>query len=109
MKQQQKPWLQRSGPFLGFLAAMAVLGFLAQLQWVGALAVLVYIVVALTRHISSNVTYLLAYGALAMVPVGVVTANWVAAQNFGAYAFLLFVGGVIHTTAELKRQYRTQK
>jgi hypothetical protein len=109
MKSTREPWLRRYGPFAGFLAGMAILGFLAQLQWIGTVIIAGYIVVALLRHIPSRVTYLLAYAALAMVPVGVVMANWVAAQNFGAYAFLLFVCGVIHTTVELKRQYRFQK
>lgn len=96
---------KRSGMFWAFLAGMALLGFLAQVQWVGSIIILLYVATAIVRHIPARITYWLAYGALIMVPVGVIMANWVAAQNFAAYAFLLFVGGVIQTTVELKRQY----
>lgn len=103
--QPKESRLKRYGTLLAFMIGMAVLGFLAQIQWIGLLIVTAYIVFAVFRRVSSRVTYWLAYGALAMVPVGVLITNWVAAQNFAAYAFLLFVGGVIQTTAELKRQY----
>lgn len=104
----QESQLKRYGKFWLFLAGMAVLGFLAQIQWIGLLLVVAYIVVALIRHVSSRYAYWLAYGALAMVPIGVIIANWVAAQNFAAYAFLFFLGGVIQTTVELKRQHSPQ-
>jgi dolichyl-phosphate-mannose--protein O-mannosyl transferase len=96
---------KRYGMFWVFIAGMAALGFLAQIQWVGSVMILLLVILAIARHWPASVAYWLAYAALAMVPVGVITANWVAAQNFAAYAFLLFVGGVIQTTAELKRQH----
>lgn len=103
--QSHESRLKRFGTFWTFLAGMAVLGFLAQVQWMGAVIILIFIVISIIRHLPARISYWLAYAALAMVPVGVITANWVAAQNFAAYAFLLFVGGVIQTTVELKRQY----
>jgi hypothetical protein len=96
---------KRYGMFWVFIAGMAAIGFLAQIQWVGSIIILIFIVIATMRHLPARIAYWLAYAALAMVPIGVITANWVAAQNFAAYAFLLFVGGVIQTTVELKRQY----
>jgi len=99
--------LKRYGTFWVFIAGMAGLGFLAQVQWIGSIIILIFVVAAIIRHLPARIAYWLAYAALAMVPVGVITANWVAAQNFAAYAFLLFVGGVIQTTVELKRQYTT--
>jgi hypothetical protein len=103
--QPRESRIKRYSTFLTFMAGMAMLGFLAQVQWIGLLIIAIFIVVAIVRHVSSRITYLLAYAALTLVPVGVLIANWVAAQNFAAYAFLLFVGGVIQTTVELKRQY----
>ena len=103
--QSHESRLRRYSTFLAFMAGMAVLGFLAQVQWIGLLIVAIFVVVATIRHIPSRVTYWFAYAMLAMVPVGVLIVNWVAAQNFAAYAFLLFVGGVIQTTVELKRQH----
>lgn len=103
--QSRETRTKRYSTFLLFIIGMAALGFLAQVQWIGLLFVAIFVGVAIVRHISSRVTYWLAYAALAMVPIGVILANWVAAQNFAAYAFLLFVGGVIQTTVELKRQH----
>lgn len=103
--QSRESRLKRFGTFWIFIAGMAVLGFLAQVQWMGAIIILLFVVISIVRHLPARIAYWLAYAALAMVPVGVITANWVAAQNFAAYAFLLFVGGVIQTTVELKRQY----
>lgn len=101
----QESRFKRYGTFWVFIAGMAALGFLAQVQWIGSIIILIFVIVAIIRHLPARIAYWLAYAALAMVPVGVITANWVAAQNFAAYAFLLFVGGVIQTTVELKRQY----
>lgn len=106
--QPHEPRMKRYGTFLLFIAGMAAMGFLAQVQWIGLLIVMIFIIIAIIRHLPSRITYWLAYAALAMVPVGVLIANWVAAQNFAAYAFLLFVGGVIQTTVELKRQYTSE-
>lgn len=101
----KESWLKRYGMFWIFLGGMALMGFMAQVQWIGLVIVTIFVIIAIIRHLSSRITYWLAYAALVMVPVGVIMANWVAAQNFGAYAFLLFVGGVVQTTIELKRQH----
>lgn len=102
---KQASRLKHYGTFWLFIAGMAILGFLAQVLWIGSVIILVFVVIAIIRHMPARVTYWLAYAALAMVPVGVIVANWIAAQNFAAYAFLLFVGGVVQTTVELRRQY----
>lgn len=108
--QTAKPTLmKRHGSTLGFLAGMVLLGFLAQFQWIGHCIILLYAVVALWYKIPARITFIAALLALAMVPIAILAANWLVAQNFAAYAFSLFVFGIIIMTVDLQRELRNKK
>lgn len=92
-----------------FLAGMALLGFLAQFQWVGHGVILVYAIVALKRSLPAHTTFIAALLTLAMVPIAILTANWLVAQNFAAYAFVLFVFGLLSMTIDLQRELKIKK
>jgi hypothetical protein len=55
----------------------------------------------------SQGTFMLALLALGVVPCAVVLSNWLIAQNFAAYSFVLLVTGVVELIIELQRAPRT--
>lgn len=102
-------FFQRRSSFLLFLLAMALLGFLTQFQWVGYLILLGYIVVSCIKHFAAKVTFIAGLLTLAMVVVSILLGNWLVAQNFAAYTFILLIFGVVVTVLELKRPPRRSK
>jgi len=107
--EKRQSFLRRNGPFVAFLCAMALLGFLAQFQWVGYIVIAGYAVIALIKRIPARLTFTLAIVTLGMVPVSIVLANWLVAQNFAAYSFVLLVFGVINLIIDLQREARVKK
>lgn len=107
--EKRKSFLRRNAPFVGFLLAMALLGFLAQFQWVGYIVIAVYAIYIFIRQRPARTTFVLALLTLAMVPIAIVLANWLVAQNFAAYSFVLLVLGVIVTVVDLQREARPKK
>lgn len=105
----KQPKKQRTISTVIFLAGMALLGFLAQFQWMGHVVILIYAIIALKRGIPAHTTFVAALLTLAMVPVAILTANWLVAQNFAAYAFVLFVFGIGSMTIDLQRELKTKK
>lgn len=102
-------FLKRHGSTIGFLIGMVLLGFLAQFQWVGNSIILLYAIIALWRKIPAKITFVAALLALAMVPIAILAANWLVAQNFAAYAFSLFVFGIVIMTVDLQRELSKKK
>lgn len=109
LPEKRKSFLRRNAPFVGFLLAMALLGFLAQFQWVGYVVIAIYALFVFIKRRSARTTFLLALLTLAMVPIAIVLANWLVAQNFAAYSFVLLVLGVIVTIIDLQREARLKK
>jgi energy-converting hydrogenase Eha subunit C len=107
--EKRKSFLRRNLPFVGFLLAMALLGFLAQFQWVGYVVIAVYAAYTFIGRRPARMTFMLALLTLAMVPIAIVLANWLVAQNFAAYSFVLIVLGVIVTIVDLQREARLKK
>ena len=107
--EKQQSFLRRNGTFIAFLCAMALLGFLAQFQWVGYILIAGYAVFALVRRISARTTFILALLTLGMVPVSIILANWLVAQNFAAYSFVLLVFGVVGIIIDLRGETHTKK
>lgn len=109
-KPEKSPsFFKRNGPFLAFLIAMALLGFLAQFQWVGYIVIAGYAIFALIKRIPARLTFILALLTLGMVPVAIVLANWLVAQNFAAYSFVLLVFGVIKLIIDLRGETHAKK
>ena len=106
---KRSSFIRRYGSLVLFFTAMAVLGFLAQFQWVGYVIIVAYEAMAFMKRDPAKITFVLALLTLGMVPVAVVLANWLVAQNFAAYSFVLLVFGVIITTLELQREPRSAK
>ena len=100
--------LQRHGSFLLFLLVMAFFGFLAQIQWIGYTVILLYGIFAFKKELPPQTTFILALSALGVVPVAIVVGNWLIAQNFAAYSFVLFVLAVIELIFGLQREPRTK-
>jgi hypothetical protein len=107
--ERRPSFIKRYGSMAGFLGATAVLGFLAQFQWAGYVIIVAYVIVASIKGISARITFVLALLALGVVPIAVILTNWLVAQNFAAYSFVLLVFGVVMTTVELQREPRTSK
>lgn len=107
--QKRQSWMRRNGPLAGFLLGMALLGFLAQFQWLGQSAIGVYAVIAIWQRVPARRTFVLALLALGMVPISIIAANWLIAQNFAAYAFVLFAFGMVSMTLELRRELAENK
>lgn len=101
--------LESRGGFMLFLCAMVLLGFLSQFQWIGHIVIAGYAIVALWRRIPARRTFMYALWSLGMVPVAIVLGNWVIAQNFAAYTFILFAVGVIHMVVDLQREILVRK
>ena len=101
-------FIKRHGSFLLFLAVMGLFGFLAQIQWIGYVIILIYAYFAYRRQLPAQTTFILALSALGVVPVAIVVGNWIIAQNFAAYSFVLFVLGVVALIFDLQRQPRTK-
>ncbi len=107
--EERKSFLRRNGSFILFLIAMALLGFLAQFQWVGYIVIAGYAIVTFIKRIPSKATFILALLTLVMVPLAIILSNWLVAQNFAAYTFVLLVLGVIGLILDLQREARTKK
>jgi len=101
-------FIKRNGSFMLFLAAMSLFGFLAQIQWIGYVIILIYTYFAYRRQLPAQTTFVLALSTLGVVPVAIVVGNWLIAQNFAAYSFVLFVIGVVALIFDLQRQPRTK-
>ena len=101
-------FIQRHGSFMLFLLVMAFFGFLAQIQWIGHTVIVLYGIVAFRKDVPPQTTFILALAALGVVPVAIVVGNWLVAQNFGAYSFVLFVLAVIQLVFDLQRAPRTK-
>ncbi len=101
-------FLQRHGSFLLFLLVMAFFGFLAQIQWIGYVVIALYVLFAYKRHLPPQTTFILALSSLGVVPVAIVIGNWLIAQNFAAYSFVLFAIGVIALIFDLQRAPRAK-
>jgi len=106
--EKRQSFLRRNSSFAAFLFIMAILGFLAQFQWIGYIILGMYAVFSLVRHIPARTTFWLALLTLGMVPISVILANWLVAQNFAAYSFVLLVFGVITVIIELQRETRVR-
>jgi uncharacterized membrane protein len=100
--------LQRHGSFLLFLLVMAFFGFLAQIQWIGYTVILFYGIFAFKKELAPQTTFILALSSLGVVPVAIVVGNWLIAQNFAAYSFVLFVLAVVELIFDLQRAPRTK-
>jgi len=100
--------LQRHGSFILFLLVMAFFGFLAQIQWIGYTVIVLYAIFAFKRDMPAQTTFILALSSLGVVPVAIVMGNWLIAQNFAAYSFVLFVLAVIELVFDLQRAPRTK-
>jgi hypothetical protein len=100
--------LQRHGSFMLFLLVMALFGFLAQIQWIGYVVIVLYACFAYRQSLPPQTTFILALSALGVVPVAIVIGNWLIAQNFAAYSFVLFVTGIIALIFDLQRAPRTK-
>ena len=100
--------LQRHGSFLLFLLVMAFFGFLAQIQWIGYTVIVLYGIFTFRKALPPQTTFILALAALGVVPVAIVVGNWLIAQNFAAYSFVLFVLAVIQLVFDLQRAPRTK-
>lgn len=100
--------IQRYGSFMLFLLVMAFFGFLAQIQWIGYTVIVLYGVMAFRKALPPQTTFILALAALGVVPVAIVVGNWLVAQNFAAYSFVLFVLAVIQLAFDLQRAPRTK-
>ncbi|MDX2776449.1 hypothetical protein PV379_03725 [Streptomyces caniscabiei] len=107
-KKERTSWHRRSGTVL-FLLGMAAIGFLAQFQIVGVILITTYGVVMLKRKVPVKTTFITVLLTLGMVPMAILAGNWLIAQNFAAYAFLLFVWGVVALTADLQREIHPKK
>lgn len=102
-------FFRRNGSFMLFLAAMALVGFLAQIQWVGYIAIAFYAVYVLIKKIPARITFILALLTLGVVPIAIVLSNWLVAQNFAAYTFVLLVFGMVGLILDLQREVRMKK
>lgn len=102
-------FLRRHGGFLVFLICMALFGFLAQFQWAGYIVIAIFTVYSFLRQLASQLTFLLALLTLGVVPAAIVLSNWLVAQNFAAYSFVLFVIGVVGLVTELQKSPRSEK
>jgi hypothetical protein len=91
-----------------FLLVMALFGFLAQIQWIGYVVIVLYTIFAYKRSLPPQTTFILALSALGVVPVAIVVGNWLIAQNFAAYSFVLFVTGIFALIFDLQRAPRTK-
>lgn len=96
-------WQGRGGTVV-FLLGVACVGFLAQFQVVGVIGITLYGIIMLIKRLPARVTFLAALLTLGMVIVAILAGNWLVAQNFAAYTFLLFVWGVVALTADLQRE-----
>lgn len=92
-----------------FLLAMALAGFLAQFQIVGIIVITLYAISMVKLRLPARVTFTIALLALGMVPVAILAGNWLIAQNFAAYAFVLFCWGVVALTTDLQREIHPKK
>lgn len=106
---KKQSFFRRHGSTVGFLCGMVLLGFLAQFQWIGHVIIFIYAIVAIRHRIPARITFIGALLALAMVPIAILAANWLVAQNFAAYAFVLFVFGIVSMTVDLQRELRKEK
>lgn len=107
--EEQKSFLRRNGSFMLFLVAMALIGFLAQIQWIGYIVIVVYAIYALIKKMPARITFILALLTLGVVPVAIVLSNWLVAQNFAAYTFVLLVFGMVGLILDLQREIRVKK
>ena len=103
-KQKRRIW-----PSLLFVLGMSLIGFMAQIQWIGYIVIALYLIFAIWRKRPAAEMFSLALITLAVVPIGIVLANWLVAQNFGAYSFVFFLCGIITMTIELQRELRNQR
>jgi hypothetical protein len=87
---------------------MAFFGFLAQIQWIGYTVIVLYALFAYRRQLPPQTTFILALASLGVVPVAIVIGNWLIAQNFAAYSFVLFVLAVSALVFDLQRAPRTK-
>lgn len=104
LRQSRQSPIKRYGSSPLFLVGAAVLGFLAQFQWVGDIVLVIFTVIALVRRLPAKIVFTAALWALGVVPIAIFFSNWVVAQNFAAYSFLLLAIGVVFTTIDLKRE-----
>lgn len=109
LRQSRPSHLKRYGSPPLFLVGAALLGFLAQFQWVGDIVIVLFAITVILRQMPSRFVFVVALWTLGVVPVAVIFSNWVVAQNFAAYSFLLMIFGVIMTTVELKREPRSHE
>lgn len=96
-------------PTLLFVIGMSLVGFLAQIQWIGYIVITLYLIAAIWKKRPAAEMFSLALITLALVPLGILMANWLVAQNFAAYSFVFFLCGIITMTIELTRGLRRQK
>jgi len=92
-----------------FVLGMSLIGFLAQIQWIGYIVITFYVVFAIWKKRPAAEMFSLALITLAIVPIGILMANWLVAQNFAAYSFVFFLCGIITMTIELQRELRREK
>jgi len=97
--------LKRGSSTFLFVIAMATLGFLTQFQWLGHIVIAVYAVWALVRHIPARSTFVLSLFTLGIAPLGILLSNWVVAQNFAAYSFVLFAFGAVQLILEERKEF----
>lgn len=88
-----------------FIISMALLGFLTQFQWLGHLLITAYAIYALFRHLPARLSFILALFTLGITPFGIILGNWIVAQNFAAYSFVLFAFGAVQLIIEERKEY----
>lgn len=96
---------RRGSSMLLFILTTALLGFLTQFQWLGHIAIGIYAIYALVRHIPARSTFVLSLFTLGIAPLGILLSNWVVAQNFAAYSFVLFAFGAIQLILEERKEF----
>lgn len=97
---------------IGFIAnviGMALVGFLAQFQWIGYWMILIFAVVALKKRLDARYAFISALFTLGVVPIAILSSNWLVAKNVAAYAFCLFVLGNVLMTVNLQRELKQKK
>ncbi len=104
LRQSRPSRIKRFSSLPLLIIGAALIGFLAQFQWIGDIIIVIAAVVAIIRRWPARIMFVAALWTLGIVPIAVIFSNWVVAQNFAAYCFLLLVIGVILAVIELKRE-----
>jgi hypothetical protein len=104
-KPKRRTWVTKL-QWAAIIGAGVIVGLVVQAIPLGYLAVGVYAGIALLKHIPSRFTLLLAAGALALAPFGIVIGHGAVANGFSLIGFLLLSVGVVTLGIELNKERR---